>query len=99
MFEPPEPDRNQGPVHYGCGWSVRRVSPGRINTWHTGQLIPGTSTLLVRRWDGLNWAVLFNTNVNSAGADLATLIDPLVHRAADEVRAWPSDDGFPAHGY
>ena len=26
---------------------------------HSGSL-PGTSTLLVRRWDGLSWAVLFN---------------------------------------
>jgi N-acyl-D-amino-acid deacylase len=81
------------PVYYGCGWSVRPVGgTGRANTWHTG-LIAGSSALLVRRHDGLNWAVLFNTDSGPSGADLAGLIDPLVHGAADAVRAWPEAGG------
>lgn len=76
-------------VFYGCGWLVRRVNGvSRVNTWHNGSL-PGTSTLLVRRHDGLNWAVLFNTRDGSNGKNLATLIDPLVHRAVDRVKDWP----------
>ena len=76
-------------AYYGCGWSVRPVgNGGRANTWHTGS-IAGTSTILVRRHDGLNWAVLFNTDSNPAGESLAGLIDPLVHGAADAVRRWP----------
>ena len=61
---------------------------GKANTWHTG-LIPGTSTLLVRRWDGLNWAVLFNTEANPQGEVLSGLIDGPLHTAADAVREWP----------
>lgn len=95
MFERPTNDPPDKPTHYGCGWSVRRVGQGRINTWHTGLLIPGTSTILVRRWDGLNWAVLFNTDVDAEGKELVGLIDPLVHRAADEVKGWPDVDLFP----
>jgi N-acyl-D-amino-acid deacylase len=94
MFAPPtgpaarEADDSPKPVYYGCGWNVRRVREGQINTWHTGAL-DGTSTLLVRRHDGKNWAVLFNT-----GGGLATRIDRLIHAAADEVREWPRDDAF-----
>jgi N-acyl-D-amino-acid deacylase len=75
--------------YYGCGWLVRPVGDeGRANIWHTG-LIAGTTTLLVRRHDGLNWAVLFNTDSNPSGENLAGLIDPLVHAATDAVRHWP----------
>jgi N-acyl-D-amino-acid deacylase len=45
--------------------------------------------LLVRRFDGLNWAVLFNSDEAPNGKRFATLIDPLVHQAANEVKTWP----------
>jgi len=80
-------------AYYACGWMVRPKGNGRRNTWHTGS-ISGTSTLLVRRHDGLNWAVLFNANANSKGEGLAGLIDPLVHKAANAVTAWPKVDFF-----
>ena len=54
--------------------------------------------LLVRRWDGLNWAVLFNTANNPAGKSLAGLIDGRVHEAADQVKNWPRADQFDAFG-
>ncbi len=86
MFAPPE-DHGEGPVWYGCGWSVRRVRGGR-NTWHNG-LLTGTSTLLVRRADGFSWAVLFNTQHGAGGRTLAGLVDGRVHRAVDRVESWP----------
>jgi N-acyl-D-amino-acid deacylase len=58
-------------------------------------LIPGSSTLLVRRWDGLNWAVLFNSDHGTRGTHLADAIDPLVHQAADSVRSWPAVELLP----
>lgn len=80
--------------YYGCGWQVRPVgTDGRANAWHTG-LIPGTSTLLVRRHDGLNWAVLFNTEANADGKVLSGLIDGPMHTAADAVKKWPEVDLF-----
>jgi N-acyl-D-amino-acid deacylase len=81
-------------VFYGCGWSVRTLGrEDRINTWHTGAL-DGTATILVRRFDGLDWAVLFNARTNAEGAYLGELIDPLVHQAADRVKRWPDRDLF-----
>jgi N-acyl-D-amino-acid deacylase len=81
-------------VFYGCGWQVRTIgNAGKINTWHTGAL-DGTATILVRRFDGLCWAVLFNTRTNPKGENLSGLIDPLVHQAADQVKRWPSRNLF-----
>ena len=79
-YEPKEPN-----VWYGYGWSVRTTGSGTgRNTWHMGAL-DGTSTILVRRSDGLTWAVLFNMRKNAQGEELARLIDPLVHVAADAI--------------
>ncbi|HEX4608897.1 MAG TPA: serine hydrolase domain-containing protein [Urbifossiella sp.] len=82
---------NPKPAYYGMGWSVRPLAGHGPNAWHTG-LISGTSTLLVRRRDGLCWAALFNTESGKDGKVLADAIDPLVHRAADEVRTWPAGE-------
>jgi N-acyl-D-amino-acid deacylase len=90
-----EADGSPKAAYYGCGWMVRPVgNAGKLNAWHTGR-IAGTETLLVRRWDGLTWAVLFNTAFNPDGKSLSGLIDPLVHQAADRVKVWP-DDQFSA---
>lgn len=76
------------PSYYAAGWNVRPVGKeGRANYWHNGSL-PGTSTLLVRRHDGLSWAVCFNQrSEDKALPDGA--IDAALHRAAGRVGAWP----------
>jgi N-acyl-D-amino-acid deacylase len=74
--------------YYGCGWAVRVVGPGKINTFHSGGL-QGTSTLLVRRYDGLSWAVLLNSDFTADGGWLVSNADPLMHAAAAKVKAWP----------
>jgi N-acyl-D-amino-acid deacylase len=79
-------------AYYACGWMVRPVKDGKANYWHAGSL-PGTATLLVRRWDGLSWAVLFNQR--STDPDLPdNAIDPAMHRAADAVKRWTREDLF-----
>ncbi|MEI8384012.1 MAG: serine hydrolase domain-containing protein [Planctomycetota bacterium] len=84
-----EADGKPNEAYYACGWNVRPVGvKGGVNAWHSG-LIAGTSTLLVRRHDGMNWAVLFNTESNPEGKSLSGLIDPLVHQAADAFTNWP----------
>jgi CubicO group peptidase (beta-lactamase class C family) len=76
-------------AYYGCGWMVRPVGKdGKRTLWHAGSL-PGTSTLLVRRYDGLVWAALFNDRSRGDGK-----IDPALHRAADAVTEWPAGDLF-----
>jgi N-acyl-D-amino-acid deacylase len=74
--------------YYACGWEVRSAGKGKANQWHSGAL-DGTATTLVRRHDGLCWAVLFNVRANLQGKDLIALIDGQVHGAADKVQRWP----------
>ena len=75
------------PTYYALGWNVRPEGAGR-NTMHMGSL-DGTATVLVRRHDGLDWAVLFNSRSNAKGEYLGKLIDPLLHEAAAKVKRWP----------
>ena len=99
MYEPPaapvsrREDGTLSDSYYACGWSVRPLGKdSRANYWHSGSL-PGTATLLVRRWDGLSWAVLFNQrSEDSSLSDGA--IDAALHRAADAVAEWPAEDLF-----
>ncbi|AGA28586.1 serine hydrolase domain-containing protein [Singulisphaera acidiphila] len=81
-------------VYYACGWNVRTDQPGGgMNTWHGGYL-DGSASLLVRRHDGLTWAVLFNSDTGSNGKSAAVTIDPLIHQAANAVKEWPIKDLF-----
>ena len=82
-----EPDGSPNASFYGCGWMVRPAGKSE-NTWHGG-LLDGTSTLLVRRHDGLNWAVLFNKADCKDGKTPSGKIDSLLHRAAAQVKSWP----------
>jgi len=95
MAAPPAPpvSRNAegklNPTYYGCGWMIRPVGQaGKSNQWHNGALT-GTSTMLVRRADGLSWAVLFNQRAQDMDK-----IDAAMHRAASGVTEWPSHNLF-----
>jgi N-acyl-D-amino-acid deacylase len=88
-------------AYYACGWEVRPIENGKSNTWHAG-LLDGTSTLLVRRFDGFTWAVLFNTESDANNKDLADIIDPQIHGVVDGIKSWPQgwefDDGTTVKG-
>ncbi|HEY7158001.1 MAG TPA: serine hydrolase domain-containing protein [Gemmataceae bacterium] len=84
-----KPNGEPRDAYYACGWMVRPIGDtGKANTWHAGSL-DGTSTLLVRRQDGLTWAVLFNSRNSAKKVEPAATIDPLLHEAADAVKNWP----------
>lgn len=95
---PPAPawrtrDQELKDAFYACGWMVRPVGlMGNANYWHSGSL-PGAYSLLVRRWDGLSWVVLFNQRSEDTKFPDAA-IDPALHRAAAAVTHWPEADLF-----
>jgi CubicO group peptidase (beta-lactamase class C family) len=94
IWAQPETGINSGGSYYGLGWSVRPTSGGTgRNTWHTGGL-PGTSTLLVRTYSGMSWAVLLNRRDDVSGLSYND-IDPAMWTAADAVTSWPTHDFFP----
>lgn len=78
-------------VWYGLGWNVRNGdASGGKTFWHTGALA-GTSTLLVRRFDGFSWAVLFNVDKTKNGARCARIIDGQMHYAVSLLPAVAPD--------
>lgn len=93
MVQPPEFAADSAKSFwYGCGWNVRPIRNGS-NTWHTGSLA-GTSTLLVHRWDGWSWAVLFNIDRTRDSTRCTDLIDPLIHSAVNRIPMIPEYDLF-----
>jgi N-acyl-D-amino-acid deacylase len=82
-------------VFYGCGWQVRPVGP-RWTKWHFGML-RGSSTLLVCRDDGLNWAAVFNSDATRGGKEFAGEIDGLLHDVADQMKDWPEGDLYKSY--
>ena len=84
LKSPPSFNASDDKTWYGLGWSVRSINGiDDVNLWHTG-LIAGTSTILVKRWDNLTWAVLFNVNDARDGETCSTLIDQLMHTAVNQ---------------
>ncbi len=70
--------------YYAAGWSIVQWDRG-LNAFHSGAL-PGTSTMLVRRSDGFNWAILFNCRRTLGGKASVSEIDGLMHRAVDAAK-------------
>ena len=58
-----------------------------MDAWHDG-VLDGTSALLVRRHDGLTWAVLFNTNQDENKQEPIGLIGDSFQTVADAVKEW-----------
>jgi N-acyl-D-amino-acid deacylase len=85
MFTPPPGKVSE--TYYALGWQVRPVGDQKT-AWHTGSL-PGTSTILIRRYDGLNIAVLFNSRVSPTAQHLTRELEGPLHKALDDVRDWP----------
>jgi hypothetical protein len=87
-------DGSPNVVYYSLGWMNRCLAGERgVNHWHTGSL-PGTTAILIRRHDGRNFVALLNSREGSGGKRLSQVVDPLLHRAANEVMAWPDNDLF-----
>lgn len=83
-------------VYYGCGWQVRVLDAGRgrANAWHTGRLGSSLATELVNRADGVNWAVLFNTQNGVNGKELIEQIEEPIMQTLDRISVWPNVDLF-----
>lgn len=74
--------------YYGCGWTVYN-NPGKgINAWHSG-LITGTEAMMVRRYDGIDWAVVFNTSIGPKGGYLSSMFDREFNKVARQIKKWP----------
>jgi CubicO group peptidase (beta-lactamase class C family) len=89
------PPGASGERYYAMGWEIVRVESGAMNTFHSGSL-DGTLSFMVRRFDGVDWIVIFNERDSSSDptGDGYWEIDGLLHEAADKVKSWPDHDLF-----
>lgn len=96
IWAKPEIGVNSDGWYYGLGWQVRPVTGGTgRNTWHTGSM-PGTFTIMVRTYNGMSWAALFNRRDDASGKSYGD-IDAALWTAANGVKSWPTNDLFPKY--
>jgi hypothetical protein len=98
MFAKPAGLSNDGKnpndtTYYSNGWTNRPAEDGSFDSWHTGSL-PGTATLLVRRHDGRNFAILFNARSSPDEPHFGKGIHDKLDAALDRVEQWPDIDLF-----
>jgi CubicO group peptidase (beta-lactamase class C family) len=79
-----------GTCYYAGGWFVRPTQ-GDANWWHGGTL-PGTTSMLVRRYDNVSWVGLLNAR--SLTANLEAELDAALFNAFAGVTAFPTHDLF-----
>lgn len=76
---------------YACGWLVENIDGQGQSVQHAGSL-PGTSTILHHRPDGINIAILFNTRrmrgKGISGVPVKVLL-PEVEKVLNQVKKWP----------
>jgi N-acyl-D-amino-acid deacylase len=88
-----EEDGDPKSKFYGLGWSVTTDESGQMTASHGGSL-PGTNTILIRRPDGRDVALLFNTRVTAKASRVVGTVLPKLNEAIDEIANWPEHDLF-----
>jgi N-acyl-D-amino-acid deacylase len=76
LFE--RPDGEKKPVYYAKGWLVRPFEGGKRTYWHDASL-EGVSAMVMRRADGITFAVLFNSNQKCEKQDPSARIELPLH--------------------
>ena len=84
----------QSPAHYyALGWNVDNPGTPQEEWSHSGALSGSNATLLVRRADGISYAVLFNSLPTDFAAFFYELT-PTMRATINSVRTWPHKDLF-----
>jgi N-acyl-D-amino-acid deacylase len=79
----------------GCGWFVWPEDRHKHRAYASSNgLVAGTSSYLMRRRDGVNWAVLFNARNGPDGKPLMIGFRDLSSSAFDKIQTWPKSDQF-----
>lgn len=86
-------DQSKPGRYYGLGWSISVSETGQATVSHGGSL-PGTNTVLIRRPDGVNIAVLFNTRATRHTNRITAEAVPQIEDAIESITTWPSEDLF-----
>jgi N-acyl-D-amino-acid deacylase len=85
------PEGHKGQSYHAKGWLVQPHDGTRRTYWHDASM-EGSSGILVHRFDGITFAVFFNTReklkpLNGPESEPAHLVEPLLHRALPVILA------------
>ncbi len=82
-------------IYYACGLEVKPLGPEtRINAWHSGKVY-GSSSYVLRRFDGVNAVVLFNKSDDGPDfGNLAATFEDDLQKLVDKVSVWPRGNLF-----
>lgn len=81
------------PYFYACGWAVHQRK--HLTTWDHGGSLPGTTTKIMCRSDGIHWVVLFNSRHDSDGKRIRPdHVQARIQAALGRVKSWPDVDLF-----
>jgi hypothetical protein len=79
----------------GCGWFVWPEDRHTHRAYASSNgLVVGTSSYLMRRRDGINWAALFNAANGPDGKPLMIKFRDLSNTGFDGVKLWPKSVQF-----
>lgn len=81
--------------YYGCGWRVQGINEGPpVHVYLTGAM-PGTTAMMLCKFNGLCWAVVFNTWNHGGTSPVSALGGGnALDSEIAAVTEWPSDDLF-----
>lgn len=90
------PPYNPGNVYYAQGWQVIDFGSAHFNTWHGGSL-PGTSSYIVRTWQGWDYVVNLNRRDETGQIGIQGVIDNAMWNVRGQIAdsEWPTHDLFP----
>jgi len=77
------------PAWYAHGWHMQSTVPEGTAAWHDG-LFGGTSAFVMRRPDGIVWAMIFNTDNDDSRQVPSEVMAPRINRLADSITKWPA---------
>ncbi|WP_442482636.1 serine hydrolase [Aeoliella sp. SH292] len=73
------------PTYYGLGWQITSDADGKVLIQEHGGALPGTNTKLVRRSDGRNYALLFNSRVSPTSGNIVNDMAAILNRTLDDT--------------
>ena len=80
-------------AYFAMGWEVRPQADGRSATRSKDGGMPGSMAFLIRRYDGIAWAVVFNSRPEEKDEFMREVKDT-VWRAINDQHQWPPYYGF-----
>lgn len=78
------PAGNKDAIYYAKGWVVRPFPEEKRSYWHDGSL-DGSSAMLVRRMDGITFAILFNSREKIDKAEPVEALETPLHLTCNKV--------------